>query len=247
MDDALIPPGPNLLYPVENTQELLKEFDSVYNAVHYTHLTPPQTPTYVEKSLPVYSPSVAPSSVNHSPIPFTEFDRIGIKGLQNIQLGPVVTQQSNYQSIHSDIINEIQFVDEIVRSRCKDLPEWIGDGENSSSGYSYTLSPRSEFDSSCSSGSHDEDWDSYGNGSHRSKPYERPTVEKHYRKKEQNKNAATRYRQKKKQEIEEILVEERQLTDVHDKLAKEYGEIKREVKYLKNLMRELFKSKGMLD
>lgn len=79
------------------------------------------------------------------------------------------------------------------------------------------------------------------------KPYIRvPPEEKRQRKKEQNKNAATRYRIKKKQEIEEILGEEKSLRDKHEQLKTELVDVKREIKYLKNLMRDVFKAKGLV-
>lgn len=127
------------------------------------------------------------------------------------------------------------------------MADWHDDA-TSSSGYSRSQSPRSESDS-CYGGSgfsNDEDWELTG-GRWRPKPYSYPTDEKRFRKKEQNKNAATRYRLKKKQEVECILGEEKQLSEVNEKLSKEYGDIKREVKYLKSLMRELFKSRGLVD
>lgn len=80
-----------------------------------------------------------------------------------------------------------------------------------------------------------------------SKPYSRPGVEeKRMRKKEQNKNAATRYRQKKKAEIEEILSEEKGLEDKNSELQVKVSDLSREIKYLKGLMRDLFKAKGLI-
>ncbi|XP_069701530.1 activating transcription factor of chaperone isoform X2 [Periplaneta americana] len=80
-----------------------------------------------------------------------------------------------------------------------------------------------------------------------SKPYSRPGVEeKRIRKKEQNKNAATRYRQKKKAEIEEILSEEKDLEEKNSELQLKVSDLSREIKYLKGLMRDLFKAKGLI-
>ncbi|KAK7790330.1 hypothetical protein R5R35_001435 [Gryllus longicercus] len=79
------------------------------------------------------------------------------------------------------------------------------------------------------------------------KPYARVgTEEKKLRKKEQNKNAATRYRQKKKAEVEEILSEEKQLADANEELQTKVNDLSREIKYLKGLMRDVFKAKGLL-
>ena len=80
------------------------------------------------------------------------------------------------------------------------------------------------------------------------RPYARggEVAEKKTRKKEQNKNAATRYRQKKKQEIEEILAEENKLRKVHKKLQTQFSDAKREVKYLKNLLRDMYKQNNII-
>lgn len=79
------------------------------------------------------------------------------------------------------------------------------------------------------------------------KPYVRiGTEEKRQRKKEQNKNAATRYRQKKKAEVEVILDEEKQLVDTNEELQSKVNDLSREIKYLKGLMRDVFKAKGLL-
>lgn len=79
------------------------------------------------------------------------------------------------------------------------------------------------------------------------KPYSRtPPEEKKQRKKEQNKNAATRYRMKKKAEIEEILGEEKTLIDKNEQLKTDVNELAREIKYLKSLMRDVFKAKGLI-
>uniref|UniRef100_A0A182M6H5 BZIP domain-containing protein n=1 Tax=Anopheles culicifacies TaxID=139723 RepID=A0A182M6H5_9DIPT len=67
--------------------------------------------------------------------------------------------------------------------------------------------------------------------------------DKKSRKKEQNKNAATRYRQKKKAEIEEILVVEEQLRAENEKLRKESKDLGRDIRCIKNLLRDFLKSK----
>lgn len=213
-----VPTKPNLVHPVENTQELLQEFENVYNTVHYTHLSPQLT----------------------APIPYLQpLSMTNVPYYNNYSV-PAAAAQPPPPNISRDI----EFVDEIVRSRCQDLSEVWQEDENTCSSLSYSsgLSPPHSSDS-CYGGSIS-DGDDVG----RPKPYDRPIQEdRRSRKKEQNKNAATRYRQKKKQEVKQILVEEKKLSDVNEKLAKEFGEVRREVKYLKSLMRELFKSKGLLD
>lgn len=122
------------------------------------------------------------------------------------------------------------------------------------------MSPRSEFSYSGSNYSQDDDWipstcsssslkesSSSVVSKRRPRPYARGTEDKKSRKKEQNKNAATRYRQKKKAEIDQILDVEKDLLDDHKKLYTKYKDVRREISYLKSLMRELFKSKGLLD
>lgn len=247
VEETTPPPGPVILQPIENTQELLQEFNNVYNAVHYTNLSHPLPNNYGSNNngqLHQFHHNVHPSN-------FNAYDQLPVPVLQHSVSSVINGNNGTYN-------NEIQFVDEIIRARCKDLKDqWMTELDNlssASSAYSYnSLSPAgSDLESAYngSTGSNDEDFEYFGSH-HRSKPYDREmSVDgdgKHFRKKDQNKNAARKYRQKKKQEVEEILVEERQLTEVHNKLAKECGEIKREVKYLKSLMRELFKSKGVIE
>ncbi|KAK7590224.1 hypothetical protein V9T40_001837 [Parthenolecanium corni] len=79
------------------------------------------------------------------------------------------------------------------------------------------------------------------------KPYSKPGVEeRRLRKKEQNKNAATRYRLKKKAEVEEIKLEENQVLEQNVELKKQLEEVNREVRYLKSLMREAYRKKGLI-
>jgi cyclic AMP-dependent transcription factor ATF-4 len=87
---------------------------------------------------------------------------------------------------------------------------------------------------------------SFGDGTtkKRTRQYGRGTEDRKIRKKEQNKNAATRYRQKKKQEMESILVEEQLLLQRHNELKRILADTNREAKYLKSLIREFFLSDG---
>lgn len=151
--------------------------------------------------------------------------------------------------------HELAVVEELVRSRAENLVDsWE---ENRSQPPS---SPSSNSCSSLSEYSSDQEWipesiqtssgcaDRPAKSRKRSaKPYTRlGPDDKKSRKKEQNKNAATRYRQKKKQEIEEILGEEKGLLDLHDDLDDKVTDLQREIKYLKGLMRDLFKAKGLI-
>ncbi|XP_054288227.1 cyclic AMP-dependent transcription factor ATF-5-like isoform X1 [Macrosteles quadrilineatus] len=139
-------------------------------------------------------------------------------------------------------------LDELVRMRVESLVESPVDSQCESESVS------SPAPSTSDSGYSDPEWTMPSTSDVRvpkrrrvTKPYSRtPPEEKKLRKKEQNKNAATRYRMKKKQEIEEILGEEKQLLQKNDQLKAELTELGREIKYLKNLMRDLFKAKGLI-
>ncbi|KAJ3614838.1 hypothetical protein NHX12_018408 [Muraenolepis orangiensis] len=91
-------------------------------------------------------------------------------------------------------------------------------------------------------------------GSSRTKPYSRPgagraksasgggpprVVEKKLKKMEQNKTAATRYRQKKRVEQEVLSVECGELETRNNELAEKVEALSREIKYLKDLMEEV--------
>ena len=63
------------------------------------------------------------------------------------------------------------------------------------------------------------------------------------RKKEQNKTAATRYRIKKKVELDILLDEEAALERRNVQLQMQHDEMANEVRYLKKLMREIFNNR----
>ena len=71
------------------------------------------------------------------------------------------------------------------------------------------------------------------------------TEDRRIRKKEQNKTAATRYRIKKKAELEILLEEEAELEQQNQQLQKRHEDLANEVRYLKKLMRELFTSRSV--
>lgn len=175
--------------------------------------------------------------------------------------------------ISHDIAHEMEVVEELVRSRAENLGDWTDeddDDENSSSAStsvsSSSFSPRSESSYGDSNCSIDDEWTpsvvsratKIGGGvanvstnkaastKRRSRPYNRSSEDKKSRKKEQNKNAATRYRQKKKAEVEVALDEERELQDIHSSLEVTCADVKREISYLKSLMREIYQAKGIL-
>lgn len=136
------------------------------------------------------------------------------------------------------------FIDELVRCHSSSLPDDLS--EISSSPRSDISSP-ARSDSSFDVAGYDDEWRpaSAPEVKRKKRPYGRPIEEKKVRKKEQNKNAATRYRQKKKQQLEVILDEEDALKAVHMQLQTKFDDTKREINYLKKLMREILIAKGV--
>lgn len=244
----------------DDTQTLLQEFETVLGDVEACHqivpssastLTPPQSPP-PHKPLPVDTQLL----VTLQPVQPLFSSHQSVYGLvipeEKSSYVSEVPEQWNTENLPLDpltteVANELAVVDEYVRSHTKDIPP---SSPCTSSGGSYISSEDSVDDpdwileperrtlkqAACVSGK---------NSRHR--PYSRPTIEdKKVRKKEQNKNAATRYRQKKKQEIKEILGEERELTEHNEKLQNQVKDLQREIGYLKGLMRDLFRAKGLM-
>ncbi|XP_058818090.1 activating transcription factor of chaperone isoform X2 [Topomyia yanbarensis] len=277
---------------VQNTEDLLMEFDYVYENVELTHLTPPQTPpqeaNFVGQSEPqpaLFLPlSAHPPQQQHQPevvpVTATEFYGFGapmngllVNSAQTINQPqqPVSTEYQLADSFGFQPVDEVEniarnleLVDEIIRSRSKDLPDCNDDDDSCSFSEDGSISsscPMSDSSSSyCGSAysrDQDDEWSpSSGKKSSkvsgggvtkkRTRAYGRGHEDKKSRKKEQNKNAATRYRQKKKAEIEEILIEEGKLRDKNEELKEQSADIAREIRYLKSLMREVCKAKGLI-
>lgn len=287
---------------VQNTEELLMEFDFVYDNVELTHLTPPQTPPQEAKHIgfggQVYhqqqqhqpqqhqQQQLITSQISDSlPITVNGFYGFGAPMLLANQVQDIVHSEAlqevpgeyqladsfGFQPVDAAENNarnlELEEIEEIVRSRSKDLPNCNDDDDDSCSfseaGSVSSTSRISDSSSSYCGSSYSRDQDdewmplsgkksSVGKASgggiskKRTRPYGRGIEDKKSRKKEQNKNAATRYRQKKKAEIEEILIEERKLKDTYDELKSKSADIGREIRYLKSLMREVCKAKGLL-
>lgn len=259
------------------------EFDSIYDAVEMTHLTPPQTP-------PESDDPFVPSSPIHQNVQFqnipNEQQQFVFEYQQPHQQSPVqeqfiyiqsdvpsspceqeitvIYENSNQSSASSgeefiidpepiinsptDFARELEVVNELVLS-AHSRAQLEYDDETSISASSSIWSPRSEYASS--NFSQDDEPKKLLSGfkdvsRKRTRAYGRNPEDKKVRKKEQNKNAATRYRQKKKHEVEVIIGEERVLYDKHRKLMTTYKDTRREVKYLKSLLRELFKARGFI-
>lgn len=179
---------------------------------------------------------------------------------ENSNQSLISNEEVNYQEIinfdpdsiissPADIQRELEVVDELVRAHSRNTSDY--DDDNSVGAVSSIWSPRSEYSSSGYSQFDDESVKKSSSGlrgvsKKRKRGYGRNPEEKKSRKKEQNKNAATRYRMKKKQEVEVILDEEKILADKNRKLSTTYKDTKREVKYLKSLLRELFQARGFI-
>ncbi|XP_056641713.1 activating transcription factor of chaperone [Diorhabda sublineata] len=233
-----------------DTQYLLKEFENVYEVLDFSHvtLTPPQSPPS-QPTLTTLEPLL-----QYQIVP--ETTKLVYQQPEKQFLSENFTQINYPITLNTpqpDIARELAVVDELVRSRVEDM-QW------SSSGSSGPGSPGS---SSCSNfgdcSSDDPEWvpepiEQYNEDGplkpsrKRTKPYSKHAPEeKRVRKKEQNKNAATRYRLKKKAEIEVILHEEKGLLDKKSELEVKVTDLNREIKYLKGLMRDLFKAKGLIN
>lgn len=240
----------------DNTQTLLQEFETVLGDVEACHqiipptssaLTPPQSPSHkainVDTQLLVTLQPVQPFVDNQS-----IYNIVPTENSLYVSNTPRQWNDENValSTLGGDVANELAVVDEYVRSHTKDIPS--------------PSSPCSSGGSciSADDSTDDPDWSLeterrslkqivHDSSKHRHKPYSRSSVEdKKVRKKEQNKNAATRYRQKKKQEIKEIQGEERELAEHNEKLKEKMKSLQQEIGYLKGFMREVFKAKGFL-
>ena len=221
---------------VPDTNSFLMEFERIRCIVEMEKtldtLTPPQSPPYKQ---PLLTP-LQPVSM-----PVQEY----------------VPCQPEFQPIGTpapDVLaHELAVVDELVRLRAEKMVQWEGpaspcSNSSGSSNFGDCSSDDPEWMPEASSDQEKSVGPVKNQRKRASKPYSRPTVEdKKSRKKEQNKNAATRYRMKKKAEVEEILEEERGLLKHHDELNDKITDLGREISYLKGLMRDLFKAKGLIN
>lgn len=209
-------------YIPQPTEELLREFETVYGAVELTHLTPPQSPPGPATQLLLSYAQQAQCA------PLTP-------ALQLVQEQWPVAAPQVPQSPQALYDSDLLAVEELVRNRAAELasPLPSGDSGSGSPSSSPPSSPRS---------STDEEWTVPS----RPKPYSRSTDDRRSRKKEQNKNAATRYRQKKKAEIEVLIGQEQSERQRNAELREKCSDVQREIRYIKGLMRDLFKAKGLI-
>lgn len=296
---------PQVVAP-QDTQDLLREFETVFGEVELTHgtLTPPQSPPVDPYTniipedhkgnfimLKQMVPNQAFQPIPSAPSTLKMLPTLSVPDVySNEQKEPLLCQEPLEQMVPGtpspDLVRELAAVDELVRTCVEDLVDtghsqclpdpWescgsgnvsVSNSGGESEGELSMLVPpspcTSSSGSSCGSGEEmcdDPEWipqlvqhptqGCLKNGRKRgggTKPYSRPVIEeKRMRKKEQNKNAATRYRQKKKAEIEEILTEEKGLEEKNADLQLKISDLSREIKYLKGLMRDLFRAKGLM-
>ncbi|KAF7268969.1 bZIP transcription factor crc [Rhynchophorus ferrugineus] len=250
MLDDVEPPRGAVAVPVyyksEDNTYFINELEKVYFEFNHGTLTPPQSPPAEQPIIITLEPPlenqyhVQPKDTIYS-VPDKQVPTEGLPFVDMPYTSSMPTPQP-------DIAHELAVVDELVRTRVENM-QW------SSGPSSPDSSSNSNFED-CSSDDPEwmpepiENYGSYGivqkSSTKRSKPYSTSPDDKKSRKKEQNKNAATRYRLKKKAEVEEILNEEKDLLEKHGELNSQIVDLQREIKYLKGLMRDLLKAKGVI-
>lgn len=243
-----------------DTDTLLQEFESVFGKVEQSHggaLTPPQSPPQSPPRSPPHHTHQYPINTNEVAFAYQPTQQPDYSG----NLLVTIPQQQQQQQLID--------LDEIVRSRVQAEEAWSSDSfappsPCTSSNSSFT----SEEPTLASPESDDPDWVPEASpegapkaeaapgkataasrskrGQGRRKPYGANVEDKRQRKKEQNKNAATRYRMKKKAEVEVIVGEENELKDKNDELQAKVADLSQEIRYLKNLMRDLFRARGLI-
>lgn len=224
----------------KNTDELIFEFETICNAVG---VTPPASPPQnLLEGVPIYY-------VTGEEVAAEELLAGDMEDSASVDLIDELVRCHSSELIDIDFDDASSLVSDTYSS------EASGQSPRSDSG----LSPRSDCSSFAGfSLDDDEEWTPSIEPKTKSttaaaakpekrkkRPYGRAPEEKKVRKKEQNKNAATRYRQKKKQQLEEILQKEEGLKAVNRTLQTQFDDVKREISYLKKLMREVLIAKGV--
>ncbi|KAJ1529430.1 hypothetical protein ONE63_006209 [Megalurothrips usitatus] len=242
---------------VADTQTLLQEFECVFGKVEQSHggaLTPPQSPPHHQ---------YVSNTIEYQTL--TDFAAL-TPNQQQQQLIREVEELNSAQPVPAPapvaVVVPVQVPDSwpslstsfappspctSSNSSCSyssdsaapgspetDDPEWLPGGADSCA----------EEQESAPVGKSASAASSKKRGKRGSKPYS--TEDRRIRKKEQNKNAATRYRMKKKAEVEVILGEENGLRDKNTELQAKVADLSQEIRYLKNLMREVFTRRGLI-
>jgi cyclic AMP-dependent transcription factor ATF-4 len=231
--------SPNNIPAVNGQYELFNNYQPVLQ--QQQALSPPAEQfIYIQNASPTVA---APSPGNEIAILYENSNQSSMLSGDEIIFDP-----DSIISSPADIQRELEVVDELVRAHSRHNSDYDDDASVSASS---VWSPRSEYSSSGYSQYSEVRVKKSSSGlkgvtKKRSRGYGRNPEEKKSRKKEQNKNAATRYRIKKKQEVEVIMDEEKILMDKNKRLSTAYKDTKREVKYLKSLLRDLFKARGFI-
>lgn len=137
-----------------------------------------------------------------------------------------------------DLAHEMAVVDEVVRGAAQQWEQWESSDSNSRSSEGTEDSDDPEWMPEVS------DPAPSARRARQPRPYN--VSDRRIRKKEQNKNAATRYRLKKKAEVSIIVEEERGLEDQNASLQTKLTDVQREINYLKGIMRDVFRAKGLI-
>ncbi|KAK3908602.1 Activating transcription factor of chaperone [Frankliniella fusca] len=256
--------------PLADTQTLLQEFESVFDKVerHGGALTPPQSPPHDIITTP-------PQHHHHSTATYYPAQPQQPSQAQQLQLlhFPDVQQQQLIREVDEIVRSRVQQDEDASWLPLAGLaPPSPCTSTNSSSSRS-SFSCADDSPAPASPETDDPEWlpgglsvgsptpptsaeaspappgkapSSRKRAPAKRKPYAPNVEDKRMRKKEQNKNAATRYRMKKKAEVEEILGEENELKRRNDELQDKVKDLSQEIRYLKNLMRDVFRAKGLI-
>ncbi|XP_065161081.1 activating transcription factor of chaperone isoform X2 [Atheta coriaria] len=246
------------LYPLESQAQfgqlttISQLPNGAYEVVSNGAFTPPQTPPYEHQqyqnvAVGYEMPPSAPVATQHQDLSdYSENDLV------------IPMELPVFSTSQTDVARELAVVDELVRCRANSFASSSPSpsSPSSTSWASSASSSHSSANSSCGESSlEDFEWSPANpqvkktaqRGRKRSKPYApADQIDKRSRKKEQNKNAATRYRMKKKAEVAEIQSEENELEQVKIAHEAKIVDLQREIKLMKGLMLEFFKKQGLV-
>uniref|UniRef100_A0A8D0H123 Cyclic AMP-dependent transcription factor ATF-4 n=1 Tax=Sphenodon punctatus TaxID=8508 RepID=A0A8D0H123_SPHPU len=250
MDDLEATVSPDeLMATLEDTCDL---FDPPTQEIHIkeTPLMPdpihrPQSPTGADQAAPFSSLLSLPLS----PVPRTSTPDHPF----SLELG------SEVDVLEGDKKTETTTILVVVIPKCESEEEAHSDNDSGicMSPESYLATPQQSPTTSFSSISDGQFPTSPVSDSARPKPYDHPAekvvsakvkvekrVDKKLKKMEQNKTAATRYRQKKRAEQEALSGECRELEKKNEALMEKTDSLSKEIQYLKDLIEEVRKAKG---
>ncbi|XP_067875620.1 cyclic AMP-dependent transcription factor ATF-4-like [Heterodontus francisci] len=242
-----------------SSEELLASLDSSYEFLELPFDSLPAKPQIVDLGLsldlepipnsPLGSDQLAPGTPTVHPESL-----ILSPDLLNLEVGKEISVSDGEES--SDLI--------FLQDSCKEVDEGPVLDSDSGVGPSPPHSPIESLDRSGSEGSPQASGSSLDDFSPvRSKPYDRPStenltslskvkvsglesrgLEKKLKKMEQNKSAATRYRQKKRAEHGAIVTECSLLEEKNKNLQEKADSLVKEIQYLKSLIEEVRKAKS---